>query len=57
VDSSPALATDPEILINYMESMDAELNMKSLAEEIRQHISDNGHFAVTRSSGVLVATK
>jgi len=57
VDSSPELATDPEILINYMESMDAELNMKSLAEEVRHHISENGHFAVTRSSGVLVATK
>ena len=57
VDSSPVLATDAEILINHMESMNAELNMKSVAEEVRQHIQDSGHFTVTRSSGVLVAQK
>lgn len=56
-DNSICKATDPQIVINYAMSMDAILDEQRLDAAIRDHIDRNGHFAVTRSSGMFIAQK
>ncbi len=57
LDSSISRATDPQIVIDYALSMDARLDEPRLANTVREHIERNGHFAVTRSSGMFIARK
>lgn len=56
-DESICKATDPDIVINYAHSMDAELNGPALDKYVREEIERIGHFAVTRVSGMFVAQK
>lgn len=56
-DKSIARATDPEIVIGFLKSMDMQLDEQKLEATVRAHIARHGHFAVTRSSGALIAQK
>jgi SAM-dependent methyltransferase len=56
-DESISRATDPQILIDYVMSLDADVDEKRLSATVRQHISREGHFAATRASGLFVAQK
>lgn len=56
-DDSTSLATDPQILVNYVLSMDAQVDEQRLVDTVKDHIARNGHFAVTRSSGLFIAKK
>jgi len=50
-------ATDPQVVIDYAHSRDAELQNEPLAEFVKARIEREGHFVVTRSSGMFVAQK
>ncbi len=56
-DESICKATDPQIVIDYAHSMDAELDGPALDRYVREEIDRVGHFAVTRKSGMFVAQK
>ncbi|MBT3996397.1 MAG: class I SAM-dependent methyltransferase [Chloroflexi bacterium] len=56
-DDSICKATDAQIVIDYANSMDAQLDQQGLEAEVREQITQNGHFKVTRSSGMFVAQK
>jgi SAM-dependent methyltransferase len=56
-DRSICKATDPKIVIDYAHSMDAKLDHDALTAFVNDEIERNGHFAVTRSSGMFVAQK
>jgi ubiquinone/menaquinone biosynthesis C-methylase UbiE len=50
-------ATDPQIVIDYANSMDADLQPEPLADFVTAQIKSQGHFAVTRFSGMFIAVK
>lgn len=56
-DHSICEATDPDLVINYAFSMDAELDHDKLETYVRNEINRRGFFKVTRTSGMFIAQK
>jgi SAM-dependent methyltransferase len=56
-DNSICEATDPEIVIDYAMSMDANLDEQRLRTTVEAEIKTVGYFKVTRSSGMFIAQK
>ncbi len=56
-DDSICEATNAQIVIDFANSMDAQLDQQALEAEVREQIGQNGYFKVTRSSGMFVAQK
>ena len=56
-DRSICKATDPQIVIDYAHSMDAELDHDAITAFVNDEIERNGYFKVTRSSGMFIAQK
>ena len=56
-ESGTVLVDDPDLLVDYVSSMSVEVDVDSLRSHVSSIIDSSGHFPVTRSTGVLVATR
>jgi ubiquinone/menaquinone biosynthesis C-methylase UbiE len=56
-DNSICEATDLDIVTNYAQSMDADLDQQPLRQAVEAEITANGYFKVTRASGIFIAQK